>query len=248
MKNTAYRIIGWIVFALCVAFVSVIMALCRFEYESALMIWLLGVAALISLPVCSLLHELGHVIFGAFTKIQARISLKSIFVFFKPSNCVIVPHCDKNVKKRLIVTALGGLIVNLIFVILGVIAIFVSALPTYLAILTPASLYLFVINALPADIGGNKTDALLIVEVLKEEDSAKVLLAVLTVQAQVLNGKPVEEVDEELLFNLPQIQEDDPAFISLTELRAMYFSAKCDEEQAQKYSARLEQLKADYLN
>lgn len=243
-----YKILGWVIFVLCALVAAAIMALCWYEYESVLMLWLLGVAAIVSLPACSLSHELGHVLFGAFSKIHAKISLPSIFVFFKPSNCEIVPHCDKNVKKRLIATALGGLAVNLIFTIFGVIAIFVSALPTYLAIVAPASLYLFILNVMPADMDGNKTDALLIVEVLKEEDSAKVLLAVLTVQAQVLSGKPIDEVDENLLFNLPQIQEDDPAFISLTELRAMYFTAKGDKENAQKYSARLEQLKADYLN
>ena len=73
------------------------------------------------------------------------------------------------------------------------------------------------------------------------------MLAVLTVQAQVLKGKPIEEADEKLLFDLPVIREDDPAFISLTELRYEYFSAKGDAEQAEKYKSRLESLKV-YIN
>ncbi len=73
------------------------------------------------------------------------------------------------------------------------------------------------------------------------------MLAVLTVQAQVLNGKPIKEVDESLLFSVPQIQEDDPAFISLTELRYEYFKAKGEEEQAEKFKTRFEELKKEYM-
>lgn len=247
MKYRIYKITAWIVFALCVLMAAAIMLLCWFEYKSPVMLALLGVAAILSLPVCSLLHELGHVLFGVFSKIHAKMNLKSIFVFFKPSSCEIIPCTDKAIKKRLIITTIGGLAVNLIFIIFGIIAITVKAVPIYLAMITPASFYLFVINICPMETGGGKTDGLLISEIYKGEDSAKVMLSVLTVQAQVLNGKPIAEVDEQLLFNLPQIQEDDPAFISLTELRAEYFAAKGDEENAQKYQSRFEQLKNDYL-
>lgn len=248
MKHKAYyNIIGWIVFALCVLMAAAIMVRCWFEYESVLMLCILGAAAILSLPVCSLFHELGHVLFGVFSKIHAKISLSSIFVFFRPSSCEIIPKTEHGIKKRLIVTTIGGLVVNLIFIIFGIIAITVRAVPIYLAMVTPASFYLFFMNFVPAYMGGGKTDRLLISEIYKEEDSAKVMLAVLKVQAQLLNGKPIAEVDEKLLFDLPQIQEDDPAFISLTELRAEYFAAKGDAEQAQKYKSRFEQLKEEYL-
>ena len=242
-----FKVISCITGVICLLLAAGIMALCWFEYESPLMLWLLGASAVLSLPVCSLLHELGHVLFGAFSKIHAVISVKSILVFFKPSSCEIIPRTDKGIKKRLIATATGGLVVNLIFAIFGVVALKVSAIPTYLAMIMPASFYLFVINLVPFETGNGKTDGLLIAEVVAEEDCAKVMLAVLTVQAQVLNGKPIGEVDEKLLFDLPQIQEDDPAFISLTELRANYFAARGESELAQKYQARLEQLKSDYI-
>lgn len=248
MKYKVYKVTGWIVFALCVLQAAAIMALCWFQYKSAVMLWILGFAAVLSLPVCAFLHELGHVLFGLFSKVRAKISLASIFVFFKPSSCEIIPKTEHGIKKRLIATATGGLIVNLIFIIFGIIAITVSAVPTYLAMVTPASFYLFYINICPVETGGGKTDGLLISEIYKEEDSAKVMLAVLTVQAQLLNGKPIAEVDPKLLFDLPQIQEDEPAFISLTELRAEYFQAIGDIEQAQKYQSRFEQLKQDYID
>lgn len=243
-----FKVISWIAFALCVALAAGIMALCWFEYESVAMLCILGAVAILSLPVCSLLHELGHVLFGAFSKIHAKINWSSLLVFFKPSSCEIIPKVDKGVKKRLIITTIGGLVVNLIFIIFGVLALIINAIPAYLAIIIPASFYLFVINLLPLETSNGKTDGLIIAELIKGDDSAKVMLAVLTVQAQILNGKPIAEVDEKLLFNLPQIQEDEPAFISLTELRAEYFAAKGDQENAQKYKSRFEQLKEDYVS
>lgn len=102
-------------------------------------------------------------------------------------------------------------------------------------------------NAMPVQFDSGRTDGLVGWELFNNSDSAKVMIAVLTVQAQVLNGKPFEEVDEKLLFEVPQIQEDDINFIALTELRHEYFKAKGDESQAEKYRLRFEELKKEYL-
>ncbi len=190
-------------------------------------------------------HELGHILFGACVKIKAKP--KITFRLSGPSFCKIIPKTDKNLKGRIIFTTLGGLAVNLIFIIIGIIALFVPAVPVWLSVVLPASFYVFVLNALPLQFTSGKTDGLVILELAKNTDNAKVLLAVLTVQAQVLNGKPIEEVDEKLLFDLPQIQEDDQAFISLTELRYEYFKAKGDEEKAELWKTRFEELKKEYL-
>lgn len=188
-------------------------------------------------------HELGHVAFGACAKIKAK---PRFCKFLTSSSCRIVPKTDKNLKPKIIITAAGGLIVNFLFIVLGIIALTVKAVPVELACLTPFSFYLFMINAVPFEYASGKTDGLVISELAKNTDNAKVLLAVLTVQAQVLNGKPIEEVDEKLLSGLPQIQEDDPAFISLTELRYEYFKAKGEEEKAEFWKTRFEELKQNY--
>ena len=245
-----FKVVSWIVWLISTLIAAGIAVLCWLEYDGEwLMMWITGWAVILSLPVCSLFHELGHALFGVFSKIHAKIRLSSIFFFFKPSSCEIIPKVAHGVKKRLIATTAGGLVVNFILVVFGLVALKVSAIPSFLALLfVPASFYLFVINILPMETGNGKTDGLVIAELIKNEDSAKVMLSVLTVQAQVLGGKPIEEVDEKLLFDLPQIQEDEPAFISLTELRAEYFAAKGDTANAQKYKSRFEQLKEDYLN
>lgn len=202
-------------------------------------------ASLVCILLVTPVHELGHMLFGACVKIKAKpkITLR----LDSPSFCKIIPKTDKNLKGRIIFTTFGGLAVNLIFIILGVVALFVPAVPVWLSVALPPSFYLFVLNALPLSFSTGKTDGLVILELAKNTDNAKVLLAVLTVQAQVLNGKPIEEVDEKLLFDLPQIQEDDQAFISLTELRYEYFKAKGEEDKAELWKNRFEELQKEYL-
>lgn len=193
------------------------------------------------------LHECGHALFGLLSGVRAKINFKSIFSLLRPSSTEIIPKTDKKLKPRVIATASGGLVINFIFIVFGILAIVVPQIPVWLSGIAVYHLALFLVNVLPIEYSDGKTDALIIIELLKETDEAKVMLAVLSVQAQVLNGKPIAEVDEKLLFDLPQIQEDEPAFISLTELRAEYFAAKGDTENAQKYKSRFEQLKQEYL-
>ncbi len=203
-------------------------------------------AALVLLffPLATIFHEVGHMLFGATVKIKvAAVRIR----IFQSSSIKIVPKTDKNLKGRMIFTSFGGLFLNLIFIALGTLALFIAETPTEISAVLPASLYLFVFNAIPLELESGKTDGLVISELTKNTDTAKVMLAVLTVQAQVLNGKPIEEVDEGLLLNVPQIREDDISFISLTELRYEYFKAKGDEEQAEKYRARFEELKKEYM-
>ncbi|MBD5632760.1 MAG: hypothetical protein HDP34_05970 [Clostridia bacterium] len=205
-----------------------------------------GFLMVISFPLCTILHELGHMLFGAMVKIKAvPENVKQILLeWWGSSSCKIIPKTDKNLKSRIIFTTTGGLAVNFVFILLGVLALAVPAIPTGLCALLPASFHLFALNALPIMLDGGKTDGLVIYELAKNEDTAKVMLAVLAVQAQMLNGQPV---DEKLLFEVPQIQEDDPSFISLTELRYEYFKAKGDEQEAEKYALRLEELKKEYM-
>lgn len=240
------QVISWVIFVLSLA-VEIYCIYATFtEYDG--WAWYAFIAAVaVSFQLSSILHELGHMLFGAIVKIKAVPKFTSWRKFFDAMSCVIKPKTDKNLKPKILFTTCGGLFVNLIFIVLGVVALCVPAVPTYLCAFLAASLYLFTLNALPLNLQSGKTDGLVIAELVKNEDTAKVMLAVLKVQAQVLGGKPIEEVDEKLLFDLPQIREDDINFISLTELRYEYFSAKGDSEQAAKYKARFEELKKEYL-
>lgn len=230
----------------------------RVIFDSSHWIWavLVGLIMAISCPLSSVLHELGHMLFGATVKIKAvpdsenfKTFLKETFLdWWAPSSCKIIPKTETGLRGRVILTALGGSVVNLIFIILGIIALCVPSVPTGLCALLPASFHLLALNALPFNFDNGKSDGEIVLELIKNGDEAKVMLAVLQVQAQVLGGKPIGEVDEKLLLNLPQIREDDLSFISLCELRAEYFTAKGDTANAEKWRTRFEQLKEEYLN
>ena len=209
---------------------------------------LFAIMKIVSFLTASAFHELGHALFGLFSRVHARLSAKSVLTIFSTSSVEVIPKTDKKIKRRMIATTLGGLVINLLFIVIGILALTVPQIPSWLSGIAVYNLVLFLFNISPLEYNSGKSDGLVICELIKNEDSAKVMLAVLTVQAQVLNGKPIKEVEEKLLFDLPQIQEDEPAFISLTELRAEYFAAKGDTANAQKYKSRFEQLKKDYLN
>lgn len=208
-------------------------------------LWAIAVwaAMILALPFSSLMHELGHMLVGSICKIKAVPKFK----LFGSSCCELIPKTDKKLKWRLIFTARGGLIINVLLFILGQISLSCAAVPVWLALFMPANIYLYILNDFPVELNGGKTDGLVSWELYTETDNAKVLIAVLTVQARVLKGTPIEQIDRELLFGVPQIQEDDPAFISLTELRYEYFNALGDTENAEKYKARFEELKKEYM-
>lgn len=206
----------------------------------AIAVWVAMIAAI---PLSSLLHELGHMLFGAISGIKT----KPHFNLFGSSSCALMPKKENKIKNRAIVTAFGGIAVNIIICAVCVGLISLGIAPVWLSFLVPANMYLLILNAFPVHYSSGKTDMLVIDEIVKNSDEGKVLLAVLTVQAQLLNGKPMEEVDEKLLFDLPQIREDDQSFIALTELRYEYMKAKGNEEEAQKYRQRFEQLKEEYM-
>lgn len=208
-------------------------------------LWAIAVCAatVIALPVSSLLHELGHMLFGVICGIKAVPQFK----LFGSSSCKLIPKTDKKLRARIFFTAIGGLVVNLLTVALSVLAITLPFMPLWLSVLAPSSLYLFLLNDMPVEFASGKTDGLICNEVLNNTDSAKVMLAVLTVQAQILKGKPIAEIDEKLLFGVPQIREDDAAFIALTELRYEYCAVLGETEKAEKYRLRYERLKEEYL-
>ena len=210
-----------------------------------------GFIMIISFPLSAILHELGHTLFGAMVKIKAvpdKGFLKDTFLnWWNSSSCKIIPKTDAELRGRVIFTAIGGSAVNLLFIILGIIALCAPSMPIGFCALLPASFHLLALNAMPFSYDGGKSDGEIVLQLIKNGDEAKVMLAVLTVQAQVLNGKPIGEVDEKLLFDLPQIREDDISFISLCELRAEYFTAKGEAVNAEKWRNRFEQLKKEYL-
>lgn len=219
---------------------------CWLVYEDGGVWPLVGyiVLCIVFFPVSVIIHELGHALFGAMSGMKVRLS--RINPFLPSSSCTVMPLKSKNVRGRLIITALGGIVLNAVFLAFGAAAFFFGGLLAMLSFVAPSSLYLLAINALPFEYADGKTDMLAAVEAVREDPSAKVLLRVLEIQGMLSEGKKLEDIDEELLYSVPQLAEDDAAFIMLVSLRADYYRVRGDEENAAKWEQRLSQLK-EYL-
>lgn len=195
-------------------------------------------------PLSSELHELGHKLFGAIGGMKVKLGK---FAVFSPSSCTILPKSPKNIRRGFILTAFGGIAVNFILAAAGIICLAFGSETALASFIAPSSLYLLIINALPTGSGASATDMRMISGAAKNTPEWQVLERVLTIQGMLSDGTPIGQIDEKLFFDVPQIMEDEPAFIMLVSLRADYYDAKGDEESAGKWSQRLERLKNDYL-
>lgn len=194
----------------------------------------------VALYLSFILHEVGHLFFGSICKMGVKINK---FSFLSPSLSVWgFTEQEKDVRWRYFITVIGGLIFNLLLIVIGGVGLKVSAL-IWLCPFVPASFYVLFLNILPYEYESGKTDGLVANEVLNNKDTAKVLLVLLCVQGQINCGKKLEEIDENIILNLPQLPEDDINFIYLTQLRAMYYAAKGESEKSEKYQKRYEDLK-----
>ncbi|MCD8373416.1 MAG: hypothetical protein LUD27_08985 [Clostridia bacterium] len=194
---------------------------------------------LVMFPLSGYLHELGHVIAGGVSGMKVSIIKTNMF---SSAACSVSPKRGGNIRRRFIITALGGLAINLLFVIFGVIALCVPAINGVFSFTAPSSLYFLLLNIFPAEYAGGKTDMLTVAEAAKNEPTAQVLMAVLEIQGEVAAGKPLAEVEEDRILNLPQLPEDDYNFAMLTSLRYQYYFEKGDRKTADVYYKRLRGL------
>lgn len=211
------------------------------EYGVAQMLAYLLLCALF-FPLASLLHELGHIICGKLCGMRVKLVKNGVF---RPSGCSVLPERPGNMRARFVFTALGGLIVNFVFAVVGMGLLFADGVALYFSFFTPASFYLFMINVLPVTYASGDTDMLLALQAIKNTDVWKVLGRVLEIQGMITAGTPIEGIEEDLFFSVPQIAEYEPAFIMLVSLRADYYAARGEEENAKKWSDRLESINND---
>lgn len=186
-----------------------------------------------------LIHEGAHFMMGAFCSMGVKAPKIRIF---KSSSVEVFPKGAKGLKIRFLLTAGAGLFFDALLIALGVIAFAVPSVPAWLGIGLPYAFYTFVINAVPLEYRGGKTDGLVIWEAIKNDPSSKVMFRILKIQGLVNGGLPLKEVDEALLLDVPQLPEDDLNFIILTQLRYEYYLAKDDDSTAYKYFLRYKDL------
>ncbi len=200
-------------------------------------------ACILFFPVASLLHELGHMLFGAVCGMRVKLSKTALFC---PSGCAVRPLRSTAVRTRFILTALGGLILNFVFAAVGMGFLFASGGLLWISLAAPSSFYLFMINVLPLNYAAGDTDMLLAVQAIKNTAEWQVLGRVLKIQGMLAEGKNIADIEESYFYSVPQIAEYEPAFIMLVSLRADYYAAKGEEAKAQECKQRLEGLLREY--
>ena len=101
------------------------------------------------------------------------------------------------------------------------------------------------INVLPAEYAGGGTDMLLAMRAAKNTAEWQVLARVLDIQGMVAEARALADLYEDYFFSVQQIAEDESAVIMLVSLRADYYAARGDEENAKKWGDRLESINSD---
>lgn len=208
---------------------------------------------------CVLVHECGHLFFGAcaglkpisvrvgylwIAKRKARLAFSSA-----AGKTELVPRSGEKLRGRMTAAFLGGATFNFIFGAALIVLFFV--LPVHPVLLffelfAPFHLCEGIAALLPAELGSGCTDGEMLRRIRGNTPEAQVFLSVLCVQG-ILQKNTFDEVDESLLFGLPVVREDEPAFLSLLHLRWQFLMWNGEIARAATEISRLEEL-SEYLD
>lgn len=219
----------------------------------------------LGLIVSPILHELGHIHFGAMANMDCiyvkcfclkiyikdgkkRLGLASPFA---ADQTQMLPKSGGNMRKRAIRYTLGGQIYGGIFLVVLLVAALVITLfaqPMYILWgILPYAGYLFLLNLLPFEYASGKTDVLVYQGLKKDEAAEKTMLSAMEIQGRLYEGYTFTEIDESYYFDLPQLPEDEPLFAVMLDLRYRYYIEKNDYDKAADSLNRLAQAES-YLS
>ncbi len=215
--------------------------------------------------ICTLLHELGHLLVGLknnfvflsfnvwffkWWKPDGKIRFDFVMMKEEAGSTEFVPKGTNNIEKRLNSMTIGGLVFSFFAMLISLPAFLIPSMPLwlycFLSMFLPIGAFVFFGNALPMVNEGARNDGAVVLGVKKKHDSVKVLINILKIHAELYQGKTPGEIDQALYFDLPQIAEDDINFICLLNLRYHYYLDKQDYENAKKTTSRLKTL-TDYM-
>lgn len=252
-KKTLYFVCDGLLFLLACACVVLSFFLFRFENRSPALWDYIAAAAFalaVVLHVPTLVHEAGHLLFGKIAGMK-KAAFQVTMVLRRGNaagRCEMFPKNGKHVKGKLLCFAVGGAAMNL-FVGGAMLALYFSLPyhPTlfFCLLLAPFMIYEGLRALLPADLAAGKTDGAVILGALKNRPEERVMLSVLTAQG-ILYRQGFDSVPRDLLFSLPVVREDLPAFHALLMLRAQYFLSQNEDAAAKDVLDRLYAL-SEYM-
>lgn len=210
--------------------------------------------------VCTFFHELGHLI-GAksvgfsvitfcvwFFKFY-KVKNKTKFSFAFPEDSGYTESCPKdtiNLEKKFKKTIVFALIFSIIPVFFCLPAFIFDNLPfflfTFFSTFLPVAIYGVLNNFIPMSENGVRNDGEVLRGLKILDDETKVTISLLKIQAELYQGKTPSDINEEFLFDLPQLPEDSVNFTALTLYRYYFYLDKNDLENAKKQLERLNSL------
>ncbi len=213
----------------------------------------------VGLIVSPIVHELGHVVFGALAKMDCvyvkcfcfKIYIKNgkkrlgFASPFAADQTQMLPKMGGNMRKRAMRYILGGQIFSGVFFILLLITVIVVTLfvqPIYFlwSIISYAG-YLFLLNLLPFEYASGKTDIRIYQGLRRGEAAEKIMLTAMEIQGRLYEGYSFAEIDERYYLDLPLLPEDEPLFAVIMDLRYRYYLEKNDYDKASDSLNRLAQ-------
>lgn len=223
------------------------------------------VGAVVAGILNTFVHELGHLIAGKknnfvfssmvvwffkWKKHGKNVKFSLVFMGEEAGYTEMIPTNADNVCEGYTKMTKGGIFASFFFMILGIPPLFMPFLPVWIfsiwSMFLTIGIYYFLGVILPISTNGILNDGAVLYNVKHETDTAKVIINLLKIQANLYAGKTPSEIDESLYFNLPQLPEDDINFALLLHARYMYYLDKKDYENAQKTMDRILSLE-EYL-
>ena len=259
MKRTVYYVLcALLTCCVCAAWVALIWLEISRTGDIPLRIILLVVAALCALlRLDSLVHESGHLVFGVLAGLHLRrvsfgrvsfgeggVRLGSRSAAGETQFSLKKPQ---NAHASLIAATVGGPVLGILFGVVMLVLYYV--LPTHpaLTFFTLFSLWCFaeaVMELLPAELPAGKTDGLMLKELVQKTGETEVAVRVMQAQLLAKDGD-YTDIPRELLYDVPVIREDSPAFMQLLRLRAAYCAAAGDADGAAEAQSRLRSIEED---
>lgn len=217
----------------------------------------------------TVVHELCHLFVGlsqgfqpisvrflcfSFQKCKNKVKFSFSGLGEQLGEIVLVPKRAEDLENRYVKVALAGTIGNGVVLLLSVACVVLWGVFSRLfvdfdtlffnltAFSLPVSLYFVLENALPTDSDYLPSDAAVVYGIKHHTDDITVRMSLLKAQAYLYEGKTFSEIPKELLFDVPQLCEEDPTYRILLFHRYHYYLDKGETEKALETFERLKGL------
>ncbi len=262
MRRSVNLINNVVTFAVTIALVVVAVILCNRQFYSPNMMLAIGlyvVGALVAGFVNTVIHELGHVVFGKmngfallsctiwffkWARYDGKLRFSLVMMGDEAGSTEMVANGTDNLVKRYKRLSFGGICGSLVITLISVVPFCMGEFMPFWAYcllvpFLPVSVYYLLGNALPIINGGFRNDGAVLLGLMRNDNVSQVTVSLLAIQAQLFGGKTPAQVDKSYYYDVPQLAEDEITFILLLNARYSYHLDMGDDEGVKKVSDRI---------